>query len=46
MKEIPGENVDTLISYLKESILLLKNCVELPTYIIELLNDIMYSVDD
>ena len=45
MKDIPGENIDTVVSYLKMSLLILKNCSELPTDIIGLLNDIMYSAD-
>ena len=45
MKDIPGENIDTLVSYLKGSLLLLKNCGELPTDIIGLLNDIMCSAE-
>lgn len=44
-KDLPGENVDTLVSYLKGSLLVLKNCAELPTDIIGLLNDIMCSAE-
>ena len=43
MKDIPGENVDTLVLYIKGSLLLLKNCTEIPTDIINLLNDIICS---
>ena len=45
MKYIPDKNVDTLVSYLKGSLLLLKNCAELPTDIIRLLNNIMCSAE-
>jgi len=45
MNYIPGENVDTLVSYLKGSLLLLKNCSKLPTDIVGMLNDIMVSAD-
>jgi len=45
IKEIPGKNVDTLVLYLKGSLLLLKNCTELPINIIGLINDIMCSVE-
>ena len=44
-KDIPGENIGTLVSYLIGSLLLLKNCAELPTDIIGLLNDIMCSAE-
>ena len=45
LNNIPKENIDTVVSYLKGSLLLLKNCSKLPTDIIGLINDIMYSAD-
>ena len=43
MKDIEGENVGTVVSYLKGALLLLKNCAELPTDTYGLLSDIMCS---
>jgi len=39
MKDIPGENVGVIISYLKGALLLLHNCNKMPTDVMELLND-------
>ena len=45
MKDIPGENVGIIASYLKGVILILDNCNSLPTDVLELLNDVMTSAD-
>ena len=41
MKDITGENVGTLVSYLKGVLLLIENCANMPIYMLGLLNDIM-----
>ena len=43
MKDIEGENVGTVVSYLKGALLLLKNCTELLTDTHGILSDIMTS---
>ena len=43
MKDIPGENMGTVMSYLKGVLLLLQNCSDLPTRIMGLLTKIIYS---
>ena len=43
MKDIEGENVGTVVSYLKGALLLLKNCTELLTDTHGLLSDITTS---
>ena len=45
MKDIPGENIGTIASYLKGVILLLDNCNSLPTDVLGLLNDVMTSAE-
>ena len=45
LKDVSGESVCTVVSYLKEALMLLKNCSELTTDAMELLNDIMISAD-
>ena len=45
LKDVPGENVCTAVSYLKGALLLLQNCSGLPTDTMGLLNDIMGSAD-
>ena len=45
MKDIPGENVGTIASYLKGVMLLLDNCNSLPTDVLGILNDVMTSAD-
>ena len=45
MKDMPGENVETVISYLKCDLLLLQNCAAIPTDTMGLLDDVMSSVD-
>ena len=45
MKDVAGENVETLVSYLKGALLLLQNCSALPTDTMGLLNDVMVSAD-
>jgi len=45
LKDAPGENVCTVVSYLKRALMLLKNSSELPTDTMGLLNDIMISAD-
>ena len=46
LKDIPGENVSTIMSYLKGALLLLENFSSLPTYIMGLLNDMMCSAEN
>ena len=46
MKDIEGENVVTVVSYLKGALLFLKNCGDLPTDTHGLLNDIMCSASN
>ena len=41
LKDAPGENISVVVSYLKGAVILLHNCTFLPTYLIDLLNDIM-----
>ena len=38
MKDVPGGNVGTVVSYLKGSLLLLRNCLAIPT-------DVMMTAD-
>ena len=45
MKDVPGENVGTVVSYLKGELLLLQNFSAIPTNIMGLLNDVMASTD-
>ena len=45
MKDVAGENVGTVVSYLKGALLLLQNCGAIPTDIMGLLNDGMVSAD-
>ena len=45
MKEIPGDNVETIMSYLKGSLLMLTKCDKFPTDMIGLLKDIFCSVE-
>ena len=45
MKDVPGENVGTVVSYLKGALLLLQNCSAIPTDAMGLLNDVMSSAD-
>ena len=46
MKDVPGENVGTVVSYLKGGgLLLLQNCGTIPTDTMVLLNDVMSSAD-
>ena len=45
MKDVPGENVGTVVSYLKGALLLLQNCGAIPTNTMGLLNDLMPSAD-
>ena len=45
LKDIPGENVCTTVSYLKGVLMLLQNCLGLLTDMIGLLNNIMGSAD-
>lgn len=45
MKDVAGENVETVVSYLKGVLLLLNNCFTIPTDVMELLNDVMVSAD-
>jgi len=43
LKGIPGDNVSTVMAYLKEALVLLHNCLTLPTYTLGLLNDVICS---
>ena len=45
MKDVPGENVGTVVSYLKGALLLLQNCSAILTNAMGLLNDVMLSAD-
>ena len=45
LKDVPGKNVCTAVSYLKGALLLLQNCLGLPTDTMGLLNDTMGSAD-
>ena len=45
LKDIPGDNVCTTVSYLKGALMLLQNCAGLPMDMMGLLNDIMGSAD-
>lgn len=45
MKDFPGENVGTVVSYLKGVLLLLENCEAIPMDAMSLLNDVMSSAD-
>ena len=45
MKDVPGENVGTVVSYLKGALLLLQNYSAIPTNAMGLLNDVMSSTD-
>jgi len=46
MKDVPGENVGTVVSYLnKGALLLLQNCSAVPTDTMDLLNNVMSSTD-
>jgi len=44
MKDVPGENVGMVASYLKRALALLGNCKCLPTDMMGILNDIFCSV--
>ena len=46
MKDVPGENASTIVSYLKGAVLLLQNFTGLPTYLIGLLRDILVSTEN
>jgi len=43
MKDVPGENVGTIVSYLKGALSLLGNCNKIPTDVMEVLNDTFCS---
>jgi len=45
MKYVTGENVGTVVSYLKGALMLFQNCRGLPTDIMGLLNNIMCSAE-
>ena len=45
MKDVPGGNVGTVVSYLKGSLLLLRNCLAIPTDVMGLIQDVMLLVD-
>ena len=45
MKDASGENVGTVVKYLKGALLLLNNCAAIPTNTMGLLNDVMSSAD-
>ena len=46
MKDIAGENIGTVVSYLKGVVMLLQNCTVLPTDLAGLLNNIMLSSEN
>ena len=43
MKDVPGENIGTVVSYLKGPLALLRYCKCLPTYMMGILNEIFCS---
>ena len=45
MKDVPGENVGTVVRFLKGAFMLIQNCVTLLTDTIGLMNDTMCSAD-
>jgi len=45
LKDMPGGNVATVVSYLKGALVLLQNCGAIPTDTMGLLNDIMTLAD-
>ena len=45
MKDVVGENVGTVVSYLKGALVLLQNCSAIPMDTMGLLNDVMVSAD-
>ena len=45
MKDVPGENVGAIVSYLKGALLLLANCNCLSTDTVRLLNDTFYLAE-
>jgi len=45
LKDAPGENICTAVSYLKGALMLLQNCSDLPTDTMGLLNNIIISAD-
>merc|ERR1740124_409077 len=45
LKDVPGKNICTAVSYLKGALMLLQNCSELRTDTMGLLNGIMISAD-
>ena len=45
MKDVPGENVAKVVSYLEGALLLLQNCAAIPMDIMGLLNNVMVSAD-
>ena len=44
MKDVPGNNVETISSYLKGVLLILSNCNKMPTNVMRLLNNTFCSV--
>ena len=45
MKDVPGENIGTVVSYLKGTLLLLQNCAAILTDVMGILNNMMSSAD-
>ena len=45
MKDVPGKNVGTAVSYLKGALLLLQNCSAIPTDTMGLLNNVKSSAN-
>ena len=45
MKDVAGENVGTVVSYLKGALFLLQNCSTIPIDTMGLLNNVMVSAD-
>ena len=45
MKDVPGENMGTVVSFLKGALVLIQNCAALPTDTIGLMNSTMCSTN-
>ena len=45
LKDVPGDNVETVMSYLKGALVMLQNCDAIPTDTMGLLNDVMILAD-
>jgi len=45
MKDVAGENVETVVSYLKGALMLLSNCKKIPTDVLGILKDIFFLAE-